>query len=188
MSQKVDSTSQTPNLSLAKKLNVAAWIVSVAVFLLVVAMRRIKIQTDIDFSFLPPFHATLNGLTAIILLFAFYYIKNRNVNRHRKAMTLALATSVLFLLSYVVYHITTPETSFCFEGSIRYVYFFLLITHVVLAAVILPFILFTYIRAFTNQYDAHKRMARWVFPFWFYVAVTGPILYLMLAPCYGGGS
>jgi putative membrane protein len=188
MSQKVSSPSQDLNLSLAKKLNVAAWVVSIAVFLLVVAMRRIKVHTDIDFSFLPPFHASLNGITAIILLFAFYYIKNGNVDRHRKSMTLALGTSVLFLLSYVVYHITTPETSFCFEGSIRYVYFFLLITHVVLAAVMLPFILFTYIRAFTHQYEAHKRMARWVFPFWFYVAITGPVLYLMLAPCYGGGS
>lgn len=172
------------NLALAKKLNKIAWFLSAAVFILVVSMRKINISTNIDFGFLPPFHATLNGLAAILLIAALFAIKKGQANLHRKLMTAALAMSVLFLLSYVTYHITTPETKYCAEGAIRYVYFFFLITHIILAAVILPFILFTYIRAFTNQFEAHKKMARWVFPLWLYVAITGPLLYLMLMPCY----
>jgi len=173
-----------PNIELAKKLNKAAWVVSGAVFLLVVSMRRIKIDTDIDFGFLPPFHATLNALAAVFLIAALLAIKRGNASLHRKLMTVALGMSALFLLSYVTYHITTPETLYCGVGSIRYLYFFLLITHIILAAVILPFILFTYIRAYTHQFELHKKMARWVFPLWLYVAITGPVLYLMLSPCY----
>ncbi len=174
-----------PNITLAKKLNTWAWIASIAVFLLVVGMRRIHIDTDIDFTFLPAFYSTLNGIVAVLLLVALFAIKRGNAKAHRKFMTAALACSTLFLLAYVVYHITTPETLYCGVGSIRYVYFFLLITHIVLAAVILPFILFTYIKAYTHQFASHKRMARWVFPFWLYVAITGPVLFLMLSPCYG---
>ena len=174
-----------PNVALEKKLNKWAWALSIVVFLVVVSMRRIKIPTDIDFGFLPPFHATVNGLAALVLIAALLAIKQGRANLHRKLMTTALVLSVVFLLSYVIYHITTPETPFCGTGPIRNVYFFLLITHIVLAAVILPFILFTYIRAYTNQFDRHKKMARWVFPLWLYVAITGPVLYLMLRPCYG---
>ena len=173
-----------PNKELEKKLNRLAWFISIAVFLVVVSMRRIKIDTSIDFSFLPPLHSTLNGLAAIVLVGAVMAIKKGNAVLHRKLMTTALILSSLFLLSYVIYHLTTPETLYCGEGSIRLVYFFLLITHIVLAAVILPFILFTYIRAFTNQFERHKKMAKWVFPLWLYVAITGPVLYLMLSPCY----
>lgn len=172
------------DLVLAKKLNIAASIVSAAVVLLVVFMRKIHLDTGIDFSFLPPFHATLNGLAAVALMFSFYFIKNKQVEAHKRANVVALVLSTLFLLSYVVYHITTEATSFGGEGWIRYVYFFLLITHVILAAVILPFILFTFIRAFTGQIDKHRRMAKWVYPLWLYVAITGPLCYLMLRPYY----
>ncbi len=161
-----------------------AVVLSIVVLILVGMMRRIKIPTDIDFSFLPPFHATVNALTAITLAFALYFIKQKNVDLHRKAVYAALGLSVLFLLSYVVYHFTTVETKYCMEGGIRTVYFILLISHIVLAGVILPFILFTFNRAFTGHIEKHRKMARWVFPLWFYVAVTGPIVYLMLRPCY----
>lgn len=169
---------------LEKRLNKLTWFVSGAVFLLVVLMRRIKIDTSIDFSFLPPLYSSLNALTAFLLVVALVFIKRGMASQHKRMMTMALATSVLFLLCYVVYHITTPETRYCGVGLIRYFYFFLLITHIILAAVILPFILFTYIRAYTNQFERHKAMARWVFPLWLYVAVTGPVIYLMLSPCY----
>ena len=99
-------------------------------------------------------------------------------------MTLAMISSLLFLLGYVLYHITNADTKFGGVGTIRPIYFFLLITHIVLAAVIFPFILFTYIRAFTGQFIRHKKMARWVYWFWLYVAVTGPVLYLMIKPYY----
>ena len=179
----MDSSSQ-PRPELARKLNIAAWIVTVVVLALVGVMRRIKIDTAIDFSFLPPMHATLNALAAVVLIYAFVQIRKKNIDAHRKAMTTAMILSVLFLASYVTYHITTPETLYCKEGLIRTVYFFLLITHVVLAGVILPFILFTFIRGFTGQFEKHRKMAKWVFPFWLYVAITGPVLYLMLYPCY----
>jgi putative membrane protein len=172
------------NIALEKKLNRVSWFVSIVVFLVVVLMRRVKIDTAIDFSFLPPLYSSLNAITAILLIVALFLIKRGMANGHRKVMTMALATSVLFLLCYVLYHITTPDTKYCGVGLIRYFYFFLLISHIVLAAVILPFILFTYIRAYTNQFSRHKSMARWVFPLWLYVAITGPVIYLMLEPCY----
>ena len=176
--------STQPNIELEKRLNVVAYIVSAVVLLLVGMMRRIKIETDTDFSFLPPIHASLNALAAVILLFAFYSIKNKQVENHRRAIYAAMVCSALFLISYVLYHFTTPETRYGGQGAMRAVYFFFLITHVVLAAVTLPFILLTFTRAYTNQFERHKKMARWVFPLWLYVAVTGPICYLMLRPYY----
>ena len=188
------------NVQLAKKLNIGAWIVSAAVLLLVGLMRQVKITlpAGVDLSFLPPFHATLNALTAVVLLVALYFIKQKKVTQHRQAIYLAMGLSILFLLSYVAYHFTAPATLYgdanhdgvvdaaekLAVGSSRGFYLILLITHITLAAGILPFILFTFIRAFTNQFDRHKKMARWVFPLWLYVAITGPICYLMLMPYY----
>ncbi len=188
------------NLQLAKKLNVGATIVTIVVLILVGLMRRVKIDLPAgwDFSFLPPFHATLNALTAVVLLVAFYFIKQKNVEAHRKAIYVAIGLSVLFLLSYVAYHFTTPETVYgdinhdgevdaaemAAIGGMRTVYLVLLVSHIILAALTLPFILFTFIRAYTNQIEKHRKMAKWVFPLWLYVAVTGPICYYMLMPYY----
>jgi putative membrane protein len=174
-----------PNIQREKKLNKIAWIFSAAVFILVLMMRRIHIDLSIDLSFLPAVYSTINFVTFCLLIFAFYQIRyEKNINRHRKFMTASVILSGVFLLLYVLYHITSEETSFCREGAIRYVYFFLLISHIILAAIILPFILFTYIRALTNQFDRHKKLARWVLPLWLYVAITGPVIYLFLLPCY----
>ncbi len=174
------------DLKLAKTLRIWAWVITVAVLFLVGLMRQVKIPLPegVSFSFLPPIHASLNALTAVVLIFAFRFIKQKKVEQHRKAIYLAFALSVGFLLSYVLYHFTTPETLYGGEGFMRTLYFILLISHIVLAAGIFPFILFTFIRAYTNQIDQHKKMARWVFPFWLYVAITGPICYLMLLPYY----
>ena len=146
------------NNALAVKLNRIAYVLSGAVLLLVGMMRKIKIQTDIDFSFLPPFHASLNGVVAVLLIVALYYIKKKEIEKHKRVILTAMFFSILFLASYVIYHITTEETRFCQEGAIRYVYFFFLITHVVLAAVSLPFILFTFIRGYTYQVEKHRKM------------------------------
>ena len=173
-----------PDIQLEKKMNLLAYVVSVVVLLLVGLMRRVKFDLGIDFHFLPPLHASLNALTAVILLVALYFIKNKQIENHRKAIYAAMVCSALFLVSYVLYHFTTPETKFGGEGAIRTVYFILLITHVVLAAAILPFILLTFTRAYTAQFERHKKMARWVFPLWLYVAITGPVCYLMLKPYY----
>jgi len=188
------------NIQLQKRLNIGAWLITVAVLVLVGLMRRVKIPLPDgwDFSFLPPFHATLNALTAIVLVVALYYIKQKNIMMHRRMIYVALGLSVLFLLSYVAYHFTTPETLYgdadhngivsaaekAALGGMRTVYLVLLLSHITLAGLILPFILFTFIRAYTNQFERHRKMARWVFPLWLYVAITGPICYLMLMPYY----
>lgn len=167
-----------------KKLDRWAWVISIIVLTAVVLMRKIKITTGLDFSCLPPFHASVNAITFLVLISGYRAIKAGNIETHKKRMTLALVLSVVFLLSYVLYHTTTPETRFGGEGAIRTFYFILLITHVILAAVILPFILFTFIRGYSRVIDRHRKLARWVFPVWLYVAATGPICYLMLMPYY----
>ena len=172
------------NKALAKKLNVVAYILSAVVLLLVGMMRRVKVDIGIDLSFLPMVNALLNTVVAILLIVALYYIKKKDIINHRKAIIAAMVFSALFLTGYVFYHFTTEETRFCREGIIRNVYFFFLITHVILAAVSLPFIFFTFIRGFTYQVEKHKKMARYVWPVWFYVAITGPLCYLLLRPCY----
>jgi putative membrane protein len=188
------------NVLLEKKLNRIAWVLTVAVLGLVGMMRRVKIPMPegVDLGFLPPFHATLNALTAVVLLVALYFIKQKKIQQHRNAIYVAIALSALFLLSYVAYHFTTPETLFgdanrdgvlselekAAIGGTRIFYLVLLLSHIALAAGIFPFILFTFIRAYTNQIDRHRKMARWVFPLWLYVAITGPVCYFMLMPYY----
>ncbi|MEZ4959221.1 MAG: DUF420 domain-containing protein [Saprospiraceae bacterium] len=175
---------EQPNLPLEKKLNKIAWVVTAAVLALVVLMRQIRLDLGMDFTFLPAIYSTLNALTAVVLLVGLYFIKSGQRDNHQKAMTTAMALSLLFLLGYVLYHITTDETKYGGEGMVKNVYFFLLITHVVLAAVIFPFILFTFIRGYTKQFARHRKMARWVYWVWLYVAVTGPVLYFMIKPYY----
>jgi putative membrane protein len=173
-----------PNPELAKKLSVVAWIITVVVLLLVGMMRRAKLDVDVDFAMLPMVNAILNTCTAIVLVAAFVCIRKKQVEQHRNMIFVAMGLSFIFLVCYVLYHFTTPETTYCGEGWMRYVYYTFLISHVVLAAVIFPFVLFTFIRGFTAQYARHRKMARWVFPIWLYVAISGPIVYIMLSPCY----
>lgn len=189
---------QEPNLELAKKLKIGAWIVTAIVIVFVSIMHKITLDVGIDFSFLPPLYSALNALAAVVLIAALYQIKQKNIKAHQRLMNTAVVLSGLFLLGYVVYHLTNADTIFgdlnhdgvlddaerLEVAGIRTYYLIILVTHIVLAAVILPFILFTYIRAYTNQIAKHKKMARWVFPLWLYVAVTGPILYWMIAPYY----
>jgi putative membrane protein len=172
------------NNALAKKLNVYAAIISAVVLLLVATMRQIpRLDLGVDFSFLPAIYSCMNLLAAVFLILALNAIRQKKIDLHRKMIFIALTMSSLFLLMYVLYHITTPEIKYCGEGAMRTVYFLLLITHVVLAAVSFPFILFTFVRGYTMQVERHKRMAKWVFWVWLYVAITGPIVYLMLRPC-----
>jgi putative membrane protein len=188
----------TEAVVLERKMNRVAWVLSAVVLALVGLMRAVRIPSPIDFSFLPPIHATLNALTAVTLVAALVFIKQKKVERHRAAIYASIGLSVLFLLSYVVYHFTSAEVRYgdldhngivdaaerAAVGAMRPVYLVLLISHITLAGVILPFILFTFNRAYTKQYARHKAMARWVFPIWLYVAVTGPLCYLMLRPFY----
>ena len=178
--------SRPPQEDLSKKLGVAAWILSAAVLLLVVVMQKVKLPLPEGWStsFLPPIHAGINAVAAVVLLVSLIMIKLGNVRLHRATMVFAMFLSVLFLLSYVGYHMTNDPTRYGGTGALRMIYFLLLITHIVSAAVSLPFILFTFIAGWTNRFTAHRRLARWVFPMWLYVAVTGPVCYWMLRPYY----
>ena len=133
-----------------------------------------------DYSVLPTVNATLNALSGAFLLIGYVLIRRRRINAHRNAMLGAFASSTLFLISYLVYHAEVGSRPFAGQGAIRYVYFAILISHVILAAVILPMAIMTLSRGLGGRYEAHKRIAKWTFPTWMYVSVTGVIVYVML--------
>ncbi|WP_264548908.1 DUF420 domain-containing protein [Flavobacterium sp. N2820] len=135
-------------------------------------------------SFLPPIYATTNGLTAFILIGAVVAIKNGNRKLHENLMKTAIACSVAFLAMYVAYHMTSDSTKFGGEGIAKYIYYFILITHILLSVIIIPLVLTTYVKAWSEQFDKHKRIAKITFPIWLYVAVTGVVVYLMISPYY----
>jgi putative membrane protein len=176
-----------PQEALSKKLGIIAWVLTAAVLGLVALMRgpKLPLPDGWSFAFLPPVHALLNSLVAIALVAAVVAVKQGKIALHRNLIFAAMGFSVLFLLCYVAYHFTTEETRFPADAPHRGLYLLLLISHIVLAGVSLPFILFTFIAGWTNRFAAHRRLARWVFPVWLYVAITGPICYWMLKPYYG---
>jgi putative membrane protein len=139
---------------------------------------------DVDVTFLPKLHALLNSLTALALIAGFRFVKKGNVRYHRFAMATAIVLSTFFLISYVTYHFQAPPTKFGGEGTIRLVYYFILLTHIVLAAVIVPMVLLSVYFALSNQIPRHRRIARWTFPVWLYVAITGVVVYFMISPYY----
>lgn len=134
---------------------------------------------------LPALNAILNTTSALLLIAGYYFIRRREINRHRACMIGAFAASTLFLTSYLVYHFHHPTTPFRGQGWVRPVYFFILFTHIVLAVVILPLIFMTFARALRDRRSAHVRIARWTLPLWLYVSATGVIVYLMLYRFYG---
>ena len=133
---------------------------------------------------LPALNATLNGLSAILLTTGYILIRRGRRDLHKQCMLAAVTTSALFLVSYVIYHLNTGSRPFPGQGGIRVVYFVILITHVILAAAILPLALTTTARGLLDQYDRHVRIARWTLPLWLYVSVTGVVIYLMLYRLY----
>ncbi len=182
----------------AKALKTATYVFSAIVLILVFVMREVTLDVDWDVSFLPAVNASLNALTAMALFFSLYYVKEGNYLAHRNANAVALGLSVLFLLCYVAYHFTTPEVLYgdsnrdgilneverlAVSGS-RPVYLVILISHITLAGILLPFILLTTVRALTGKWTLHRKMARYVWPLWLYVAITGPVVYLMLRSYY----
>lgn len=200
MSELQNFREKPADLELAKKLNLLVWILSSAVLGLVVMMQKIKIPLPegTDLSSLPGFHALLNSLAAVFLVLAIRAIKNGKVILHRKMIYAAFVCSLVFLLSYVTYHITTPAVLFgdadkdgllssaereAVSGTRPY-YLFILISHIGLAALSFPFILRTFVHAFTNQFEKHRKLSKKVFPVWLYVAITGPVVYFFLQPYY----
>lgn len=156
---------------------------SIIIPVAVAALFSVKIE-GYDFSFLPPVYASINGATAFLLLTALWAIKNGKRQLHEGIMKTCLGLSAAFLVMYVLYHITSESTSFGGSGMIKYVYFFILITHILLSIVVVPLVLFTLSRALSGNFEKHKALARFTFPVWLYVAVTGVVVYLMISPYY----
>lgn len=181
-----DYLKREPNLLLAKRLNWGVYAISIIVLLLVGLMRQIKfnLPEGVQLDFLPAVHACLNSIVALLLIGALLAIKRGNVSAHKLCINAAMICSATFLLCYVSYHFTNEETKFGGEGTTWLIYIVLLASHIILAAVSFPFILYTWVLGYTNQFGKHRKFSKIVFPIWLYVAVTGPICYLMLRPYY----
>jgi len=167
-----------------KKYNKWIILLSVIIPVAVGTLFFVKIPNATPLPFLPPIYATINGFTAILLIVAVWAIKNGKIQLHRNLMKTAIGCSLLFLLMYIAYHMTTPSTKFGGEGMIKYIYFFVLLTHILLSIAIIPLVLVTYVRALAERFDRHRKIARITFPLWLYVAITGVVVYLMIAPYY----
>jgi putative membrane protein len=188
--------------SLEKKYNKYIVAVSIVIPIVVAVLFAVKLK---DFginveplSFLPPIYAAINGITAVVLVMAVLAIKNGKRKTHERLMTFAIALSLAFLVMYVAYHMTSDSAKFgdlnhdgildAIEkvkiGAIRYLYFFILITHIILSVAIIPLVLISYVRALANTFDKHKKIAKITFPLWLYVAITGVVVYLMISPYY----
>jgi len=190
------------NPTLEKKFRGSIITVSILIPVAVAVLFSVKLK---DFgieveplSFLPPIYASINGLTALLLIMGVMAIKNGNKKVHERMMTTAIACSVIFLVMYVAYHMTADSTVFGDinhdglldateknnAGEMRLVYLFILLTHIALSIVIIPLVLFTYVRALAERFDKHKKLAKITFPLWLYVAVTGVVVYLLISPYY----
>ncbi|HKO76158.1 MAG TPA: DUF420 domain-containing protein [Flavobacterium sp.] len=188
--------------SIDQKFNKFIIVVSIVIPVVVAILFGVKLKDfgyDVaPLSFLPPIYATINGFTAIVLVLAVVSIKNGNRVLHERLMTTAICLSVTFLVMYVAYHMTSDSTKFgdvnhdgmldLIEkgnlGSLRLVYFFILISHIILSIAVIPLVLVTYVKALAGKFDKHKKIAKITFPIWLYVAVTGVIVYLMISPYY----
>lgn len=162
-------------------------IFSFVVFAVVVSLGKIQLKVDLGFNVhvFATINAFINSVIAVLLVLALIAVKNKNFLLHKRMMMSALLLSILFLVSYIAHHLFAGETKFGGEGFLKTIYYIILITHIFLAAIILPFILFTAYRALIGEYETHKKLAKITWPLWFYVAVTGPIVYLMISPYYG---
>lgn len=158
-------------------------ILSVVIPLVVAALFRVKIDIHVPV-FLPPVYAGINALTSLVLITALWAIKNKKIKLHESLMKLALALSALFLVLYVLYHMTSVSTPYGGEGLMKYLYYFILISHILLSLAVVPFVLIAFLRGITADFEKHKKIARIAFPLWLYVAVTGVLVYLMIAPYY----
>jgi putative membrane protein len=174
------------NNTVETKYNKLITVLSVAIPLAVAALfgvsfKKLGIAVE-PFTFLPPIYASINGLTALLLVVGVIAIKNGNRKLHENLMKLAIACSVAFLLMYVAYHMSSESTKYL--GEYKMVYYFILISHILLSIAIIPLVLITYVKALAQRFDKHKKIAKITFPIWLYVAVTGVVVYLMISPYY----
>ena len=166
------------------KYNLWIWIISIVVPVAVAVLFTVRIPGVERMGFLPPIYATINALTAVILIISVIQIKKGNRKNHEFLMKTAILLSLLFLLLYIAYHMTSDSTKYGGDGIVKYLYYFILITHIILSITVIPFVLITYVRAITGKFEKHKAIARITFPLWLYVAITGVIVYVMISPYY----
>ncbi|MBM7554233.1 DUF420 domain-containing protein [Thalassobacillus pellis] len=176
-------------MKMNKEYNYVPWVVglSIAINAIVVALLflpNVDSGTGFNIKLLPLLNAILNSFTFVFLLAALFMILRKNVRWHKRFIFAAFTTTALFLISYLTYHSMAESTSFGGEGFIQYVYYFILITHIVLAAIIVPLALLTLFRGLAMKVDKHRKIARWTMPIWLYVSLTGVIVYLMISPYY----
>jgi len=169
-----------------KKARLLIFLVSAIIFIAIVILGRVKVDVDLGFDehVFAKFNAVINTIVAFLLLFGLISAKQGNYTRHKNIMLTAIGFSILFLVFYICHHLFAGETKYGGVGSMRYFYYFILGTHIILAGIILPFILFTAYRALINENDKHRKLAKVTWPIWFYVAVTGPLVYMMISPYY----
>nr|WP_299383381.1 DUF420 domain-containing protein [Allomuricauda sp.] len=167
-----------------KRIRTWITIISIAIPVVVALLFGYKIPNAEPLSFLPPIYACINGLTAVLLVWAVIAIKNGKRELHQKLMTTCIVLSALFLVMYVAYHMTSDSTKFGGDGFVQYIYFFILITHIALSILVIPLVLVTYSKAYLKEFDKHRKWAKFTFPIWLYVAITGVVVYLMISPYY----
>ena len=159
-------------------------IVSVLIPVVVAILFTVRIPNVEPLSFLPPIYATINGFTALLLILALRAIKSGKRLLHERLMKTCIALSLVFLVMYIAYHMTSDPTPFGGEGAVAYLYYFILISHILLSIILIPLVLTSYVRAIQAQFDPHKKISKITFPIWLYVAVTGVVVYLMIEPYY----
>jgi len=170
----------------AQLLDRLVWVLTAVVYVVVVTLHKFHfpLPESVDLTFLPAFNAICNTGVTVALVLAIVYVKQGKFQQHANMIQVAMALSAIFLVSYIVYNSTNASTPHGGEGLVKTLYYILLISHILLAAISLPFILKAYVYAITKRIDSHKKVVKWAFPLWLFVAVTGPICYLMLKPYY----
>lgn len=158
-------------------------IISVAIPVIVAILFGVRVDYELPI-FLPPIYSSLNALTAVLLVLALVAIKSKKIKLHQRLMQTCIALSLVFLVMYIAYHMTTDPTTFGGEGYVKSLYFFILISHIILSIALIPLVLISYVRAFQEEFPAHRKISKITFPIWLYVAVTGVVVYLMISPYY----
>jgi len=161
------------------------WIKIISIVIPVVVAILFGVRVDYELPiFLPPIYSSLNALTAVLLVLALVAIKSKKIKLHQRLMQTCIALSLIFLVMYIAYHMTTDPTPFGGEGFTKSMYFFILISHILLSIALIPLVLISYVRAFQEEFPAHKKISKITFPIWLYVAITGVVVYLMISPYY----
>lgn len=168
-----------------KRFKLLITIASIAIPVVVALLFKVKIEGhEHDLDFLPPVYAGINGLTAVLLVAALLAIKKGNRKTHERLINICMVLSLLFLVCYVAYHMVSEPTPFGGTGAVKYLYYFILISHIILSVAVVPLVLRSYLFAWEGKFEKHKKWTKITWPLWFYVAVTGVVVYVMIAPYY----